>query len=98
MRHQAQEGFRGIFVGITQHKKGYTVYVPSKRKIISSYDVVFDESFSSALAYPLRPYLEEMAMRLSVTYTPCATSSRRKTDNLSTFTQYTGIALVSKVS
>ena len=48
MRHQAQKDFRGIFVGITEHQKGYLVYVPSTRKIISSYDVVFDESFSSA--------------------------------------------------
>ena len=34
MRHQAQKGFRGIFVGITQHQKGYLVYVPSTRKVI----------------------------------------------------------------
>ena len=45
MRHQAQNGFRGIFVGIPEHKKGYLVYVPSTRKVISSYDVVFDEIF-----------------------------------------------------
>ena len=51
MRHQAQKWFRGIFVGIPQHQKGYLVYVPSTRKVISSYDVVFDESFSSALSY-----------------------------------------------
>ena len=43
MRHQAQKGFRGIFVGIPQDQKGYLVYVPSTRKVISSYDVVFDE-------------------------------------------------------
>ena len=36
MCHQAQKGFRGIFVGIPQHKKGYLVYVPSTKKIISS--------------------------------------------------------------
>ena len=29
MRHQAQKCFHGIFVGITQHQKGYLVYVPS---------------------------------------------------------------------
>ena len=40
MRHQAQKIFLSIFVGITQHQKGYLVYVPSTRKIISSYDVV----------------------------------------------------------
>ena len=50
MRHQAQKGFRGIFVGIPQHQKGYLVYVPSTRKVISLYNVRFDESFVSALS------------------------------------------------
>ena len=70
MRHQAQKGFCGIFVGIPEHQKGYLVYVPSTRKVISSYDVVFDKRFSSALSYTSRPYSEAMAMRLAVTYTP----------------------------
>ena len=47
MHHQVQKCFHGIFVGIPQHQKGYLVYVPSTRKIISSYDVVFNESLSS---------------------------------------------------
>ena len=45
MRHRAQKGFRGFFVGIPQHKKGYLVYIPRIRNIISSYDFVFDEFF-----------------------------------------------------
>ena len=49
MRHQVQRGFRDIFVGIPEHQKRYLVYVHITRKIISSYGVVFDESFSSAL-------------------------------------------------
>ena len=32
--HQSQKDFRGIFVGIPQHQKGYLVYVPSTRKVI----------------------------------------------------------------
>ena len=74
MRHQAQKEFRGIFVGIIEHQKGYLVFVPSTRKIISSYDVVFGKRFSSALAYTPRPYSEAMVMRPAVTYTPYATS------------------------
>ena len=50
MRHQSQKGFHGISVGIPQHQKGYLFYVPSTRKGIFSYGVVFDESFSSALS------------------------------------------------
>ena len=45
MCHQAQKRFCGIFVRIPEHQKGYIVYVPSTRKIISSYDVVFHKSF-----------------------------------------------------
>ena len=56
MCHQAQKGFCGIFVGIPQHQKGYLVCVLGTRKIISSYDVVFDESFSSVLEYKSQPY------------------------------------------
>ena len=39
MRHQAQKGLRGIFVGNPEQQKVYLVYLPSTRKIISSYDV-----------------------------------------------------------
>ena len=61
------------------------MYVPSTRKVISSYDVVFDERFSSALSYTSRPYSEAMAMRLAVTYTPYATSSKEQTGDIITF-------------
>ena len=66
MRHQSQKDFCGIFVGITHNQKGHLVYVPSTRNIISSYGVVFDESFSSMLAYTSQPYAESIAMRLTV--------------------------------
>ena len=45
MFHQAQNGFRDIFVGILEHQKGYLVYINSTRKIMNSYDVVLYESF-----------------------------------------------------
>ena len=88
MRHKAQKGFRGIFVSIPQHQKGYLVYVPSTRKVILSYDVVFDESFSSALSYTSRPYAEAMAMRPKVMYTPYATSSKEQTGDVIMFAQF----------
>ena len=88
MRHQAQKWLRGIFFGIPQHRKGYLVYVPSTRKMISSYDVVFDESFSSALAYTSRSCSEAIAVRPSVTYTPYAMSSEEQTGDVITFAQF----------
>ena len=62
--------------------------MPSTRKVISSYDVKFDESFVSALSYTSRPYAEAMAMRLVVTYTPYTTSSKEQTGNVITFAQF----------
>ena len=62
MCHQSKKGFHYIFVVIPQHQKGYLVYVPSTRKIISSYDVVFYECFSSALAYTPQSYAGLMAI------------------------------------
>ena len=88
MHHQAQKGFRSIFVGIPQHQTVYLVYVPSTRKVIFSYDVVFDESFSSVLSYMSRPYSEAMTMRLSMMYTPYATSSKEQTGDVITFAQF----------
>ena len=88
MRHQAQKGFHGIFVGIPEHQKGYLVYVPSTRKIISSYDVVFDKIVSSELTYTSRPYLEAMVMRPAVTYTPYATSLKEKTGDVIMFSHF----------
>ena len=88
MRHQAQKGFRGIFVGIPQHQKGYLVYVQSTRKVISLYNVRFDESFVSALSYTSRPYAEAMAMRPAVTYTAYTTYSKEQTGDVIMFAQF----------
>ena len=88
MRHQSQKGFCGIFVGIPEHQKGYLVYVPSTRKIISSYDVVFDKTNSSELAYTSQPYSEVIAMHLAVMYTLYATSSKEQTGGVIRFPKF----------
>ena len=64
------------------------MYIPSSREIISSYDVFFDESFTIVLAYTSQTYSEAIAIRLAVTYTPCATSSREQTDDIITLAQF----------
>ena len=96
MRHQAQKEFRGIFVGIPQYQKGYLVYLPSTRKVVSSYDIMFDESFSSALSYMSRPYAEAMAMRPAVMYTPYATSSKEQNGDVIKFAQFEEGDLISE--
>ena len=88
IRHQAQKAFSRIFVEIPEYQKGYLVYVPIIRKIISSNDVVFDKIFSSVLAHTSQPYSQDMDICLSVTYTPYATSSKEQTGNIVTFAQF----------
>ena len=64
MSHQPQRGFGGILVGIPQHQKGYLIYIPSTRKIVSSHYDIFDKIFSSALEYTSCLYSESLAMKL----------------------------------
>ena len=72
------------------------MYVPSTIKVILLYDVVFYESFSSALSYTSRPYAEAMEMRPTGTYTPYATSSKEKTGDVITFAQFEEGDLISE--
>ena len=88
MRHQLKNCFHDIFIGTPQHQKGYIVYVPHRQKIISSCDIVCDDSFSSELAYTSQQYSEAMDMQPAVSYIPYDTSSREKTGNIITFKQF----------
>ena len=72
MRHWSHQGFRGVFVGIPQHQKGYLIYVPSTRKIVSSHEVVFDGTFYSQLVYTTYPYFRGTRdAKISLTYYVC---------------------------
>ena len=88
IRHQSPKGFCSIFVEIPQHQKGYLVYVPGTRKIKSSYDVVFDETVSSTLAYKSQTYAEAMTMCPAVSYKLYDTSPKEKTGNIIMLTQF----------
>ena len=49
---------------------------------------MFDEIFSSDLAYTSQPYSDAMAMRPEVKYTPYATSSKEQTSDEIMFAQF----------
>ena len=72
------------------------MYVPSTRKRISSYDVAFDEIFSSTLEYTSQPYAEAMASCPNVPYKPYATYSREQTGNVIRFTNFEEGGLLSE--
>ena len=62
MHHQSQKRFLVVFIGIPQHQKEYLIYVPIVWKIVSSHDVLFYKTFSSALAYTSCLYSGELSM------------------------------------
>ena len=74
------------------------MYVPHTRKIISSYDFVFDESVSSALAYTSQPYIEAMAMCPAVSYITYAKYLKEQTGDIIKFAQFEEENLVSETS
>ena len=86
MCHQSQNVFMVSLLEF--HSIKSPVYVQGKRKIISSYDVVFYKNFSSVLVYTSLPYSEAMAMRLAVMYTSCAQYLMEQTGDIITFTQF----------
>ena len=79
MRNQSKKSFRGIFIGIPQHQKGYLIYIPSTQKSVSSHVLVCDEKVSSAVAYTSPPFSETLATQPSVLYIPNATQYLMKT-------------------
>ena len=72
------------------------MYVPITRKIISSYDVVFDESLSTALEHTSQPYAEAMDISMSASYITYVKYPSEKTSNRITLAQFEEGDLLSK--
>ena len=73
MRHHSHKGFQSIFVEIQQHKKGYLIYVPSTRKIVSSHDILCGKTLFRELTYMSHPYSEALDIQPAVSYILYAT-------------------------
>jgi transposase InsO family protein len=58
-----QRGIRGIFVGFPIDQAGYLIYTPQSGRFLVSLDVAFDESFTSALAFPNLLYHDALPTR-----------------------------------
>ena len=88
MGHHSKKGFQGIFVGITQHQTGYLIYVLSKRKMVSSHDVLLDETFYSVLQYTSYVYSEALMTLTELSYITYTTLSHGQTDDIITFENF----------
>ena len=56
MCHQSQKGYSWYIRSKSTTSEWHLIYIPSTQKTVSSHDVVFDETFYSALAYTSRTY------------------------------------------
>ena len=82
------KGFLAVFVGIPQHQKGYLIYVPCTQKILALHDIVFDETFSSELAYTSSPYSDSLTIWPSLSYIPYTTLSHGQTGDIVIFSLF----------
>jgi hypothetical protein len=64
-QHCTEKGLRGVFIGIPSNQKGYFIYLPGSRNIACSGDVIFDETFYSAVATTWRRFEEGIDLKPS---------------------------------
>jgi len=61
--HCTEKGIRGIFIGFPPNQKGYLIFLPGSRTIAVSGDVMFDETFYSAIATTWRRFEDGIALQ-----------------------------------
>ena len=62
LNKKTERGMRGIFIGFPYQQKGYLLYVPASRQIVSSGDVMFDETFFSTIVTNWRQFHDSLAL------------------------------------
>jgi hypothetical protein len=62
---QTERGVRGIFIGFDMNQKGYLFYSPGSRQIYISGDLLFDESFGTAIAATWQMHQDSLTLRPS---------------------------------
>lgn len=84
---QTERGTRGIFLGFDSIHKGYLVYCPGSRHIITSEDVTFDESFITAIALSWQQHRDSLALRPVLSTIPLITETIEHTGGPGDFSQ-----------
>jgi hypothetical protein len=82
---QTEQGIRGIFFGFELNQKGYGFYDPGSRQLYISYDIIFDEMFSSTLATTWRVSHNNLALRQVSSDIPLVTTTMEATGGLESY-------------
>jgi hypothetical protein len=70
---QTERGIRGIFIGFANNQKGFLVDLLSTRRITISADVLFDESFQTAIVTNWCQYQDSLAQQPELSFIPTLT-------------------------
>jgi hypothetical protein len=79
---QTERGIRGIFLGFNANNKGYMIYNPGSRQIVTSEDVSFDEHFNLAIATTWQQHRDSLALRPVESYIPVVSDTIEHTGGI----------------
>ncbi len=79
---QTERGIRGIFIGFATNQKGFLVYLPSTRRIAISADVLFYESFQTAIVTNWRQYQDSLALQPALSFIPNVNTTLESTGSI----------------
>jgi len=79
---QTEHGVRVLFIGFDANNKGYLVYCPGSRTIITSEDVTFDKDFSTAIATTWQQHKDALELRPSASTIPMITDTIEHTGDI----------------
>jgi hypothetical protein len=82
---QTERGVRGIFIGFDTNQKGYLFYSPGSRQIYISGDMLFDESFGTAIATTWQMHQDSLTLRPSQSDIPTIDATIEQTGAIDNF-------------
>jgi len=88
--HCTEKGIRGILIGFPPNQKGHLIFLPGSRTIAVSGDVMFDETFYSAIATTWRRFEDGIALQPERSALPGPNTTLENTGDLSDHIQAQG--------
>jgi hypothetical protein len=89
--HCTEKGIRGIFIGFPPNQKGHLIFLPGSRTIAVWGDVMFDETFYSAIATTWRRFADGIALQPERSALPRPNTTLENTGDLSDHIQAQGM-------
>jgi hypothetical protein len=86
---QTERGVTGIFLGFDTNQKGYLFYSPGSHQIYISGDMIFDETFSTAIAATWQMHQDSLTFCPSQSHIPTSAMTMEQTGGINNFPSIT---------